>query len=315
MMRPFTIAHIADLHLSGEHKRFTIRRVRALLDAIARRDVEHVVVAGDIAANADPKDFEIARRLFKNAGLLDPRRLTVVIGNHDIYGGVHHAEDILTFPRRCKETQYGKKVKEFRAYFADAFEGCQFATDGKTFPFAKVLGDTALIGVNSVARYSSVKNPVGSNGAVDDLEFQKIGDLLKDSRVRDKRKIVIVHHHFHKMSAGPEGTLESVWGAIERQTMKLRGKSRLFDLFKDHGVTMVLHGHVHLSFSYERKDLRFANAGGSVFGRDTKGSTSYNLIRLFNQQAETTLIHVPMNGLSSVAQPASPEAARELIAA
>jgi len=314
-MRPFTIAHIADLHLSGEHKRFAIRRVRALLDAIVRREVDHVVVAGDIAADANPKDFEIARRLFKNAGLLDPRRLTVVIGNHDIYGGVHHAEDILTFPRRCKETQYGKKVKEFRAYFAEAFEGCQFSADGKTFPFAKVLGNTAMIGVNSVARYSSVKNPVGSNGGVDDLEFQRIGTLLNDSLVRDKRKIVIIHHHFHKMSAGPEGALKSVWDAIERQTMKLRGKSRLFDLFKDHGVTMVLHGHVHLSFTYERKDLRFATAGGSVFGPDAKRSTSYNLVRLLDGAAETTLIRVPMDGFFPVAQPGSPEVAQELIAA
>jgi 3',5'-cyclic AMP phosphodiesterase CpdA len=298
-MQPYTIAHIADLHLSGEHKRFSIRRVRSLLDAIVRREVDHVVVAGDIAADADPKDFEIARRLFKNAGLLDPRRLTVVIGNHDIYGGVHHAEDILTFPRRCKETQYGKKVKEFRAYFAEAFEGCQFAADGKTFPFAKVL----------------VKNPVGSNGEVDDREFERIGDLLKDPLVRDKRKIVIIHHHFHKMSTRDEGALKSVWGAIERQTMKLRGKSKLFDLFKDHGVSMVLHGHVHLSFSYERRDVRFANAGGSVFGPDATKSTSYNLVRLFDQAAETTFIRVPIDGSSSMTELASPAAARELIAA
>ncbi len=315
MMRPVTIAHIADLHLSGEHKRFTIRRVRALLDAIVRREVDHVVVAGDIAADANPKDFEIARRLFKNAGLLDPRRLTVVIGNHDVYGGVHHAEDILTFPRRCKETHYGKKVKEFREFFAETFEGCLFAADGRTFPFAKVLGNTAMIGVNSVARYSGVKNPVGSNGEVDDLEFKSIGDLLKDPLVRDKCKIVIIHHHFHKISAGPEGALKSAWGAIERQTMKLRGKSRLFDLFKDHGVSVVLHGHVHLSFTYERKELRFANAGGSVFGPEATRSTSYNLVRLLDGGAKTTLIRVPMDGLPPVAEPSSPEVARELIAA
>lgn len=314
-MQPYTIAHIADLHLSGEHKRFSIRRVRSLLDAIVRREVDHVVVAGDIAADANPKDFEIARRLFKNAGLLDPRRLTVVMGNHDVYGGVHHAEDLLNFPRRCKETHYGKKVKEFRAFFAETFEGCLFAADGKTYPFAKVLGDTAMIGVNSVARYSSVKNPIGSNGAVDDLEFQKIGDILKDSRIRDKRKIVIIHHHFHKISTGPEGTLKSVWGAIERQTMKLRGKSRLFDLFRDHGVSMVLHGHVHLSFTYTRKDVRFSNAGGSVFGPDATRLASYNLVRLFEREVETKLIHVPVDALSSAPQPGNPAAAQGLIAA
>jgi 3',5'-cyclic AMP phosphodiesterase CpdA len=206
-------------------------------------------------------------------------------------------------------------VKEFRAHFAEAFEGCRFAAEGKTFPFLKVLGDTAIIGVNSVARYSSVKNPVGSNGEVDDLAFQQIDDLLKDPSVREKRKIVTIHHHFHKMSTGPEGTLKSVWGAIERQTMKLRGKSRLLDLFRDHRVTMVLHGHVHLSFNYERKDLCFANAGGSILGPDATKSASYNLVRLLDGTAEATLIRVPMDESSPATRPGSLAAARKLIAA
>ena len=85
-MDSFTIAHISDLHLSAEHKRFNLRRARRLLEEIGRRRVDHVVVTGDIAADADRREFEIARGLFRNSGLLDPAKLSLVIGNHDVFG-------------------------------------------------------------------------------------------------------------------------------------------------------------------------------------------------------------------------------------
>src|ERR1019366_4765358 len=147
MTDSFTIAHISDLHLSAEHKRFNLRRARRLLEEIARRRVDHVVVTGDIAADADRREFEIARGLFRNSGLLDPEKLSLVIGNHDVFGGVHMPEDILTFPRRCSETEYSAQVEEFRGYFHEAFERCMYGSHAKPFPYAKVLGDVVLFGV------------------------------------------------------------------------------------------------------------------------------------------------------------------------
>jgi predicted phosphodiesterase len=46
--------------------------------------------------------------------------------------------------------------------------------------------------------------------------------------------------------------------------MKLRGKKRLFKLFNEVGVDIVLHGHVHESKEYYRKGIRFLNAGASI---------------------------------------------------
>jgi 3',5'-cyclic AMP phosphodiesterase CpdA len=287
----FTIAHIADLHLSAEHKRFNLRRARRLLEEINSRGVDHLVVTGDIASDADRREFEIARGLFRNSGLLDPARLSVVAGNHDIFGGVHAAEDILTFPRRCRHTEYNTRVEEFRSFFRESFDRCLFGSHGKPFPYAKVLGDVVLFGVNSVARYSGVGNPVGSNGRVGDGQYLKLRHLLQAPALRLKRKIVLIHHHFHKIPAPAAGTLHSVWGAIERRTMKLHGKMRLFELFRECNVSLVLHGHVHVNGEYERKGVRFINGGGSLFG--SAAEIAFNLITVRPGSIENRIITIP----------------------
>jgi 3',5'-cyclic AMP phosphodiesterase CpdA len=291
MIDSFTIAHVADLHLSAEHKRFNLRRARRLLEEIGRRRVDHVVVTGDIAADADGRELEIARGLFRNAGLLESARLSVVIGNHDVYGGVHMPEDILTFPRRCRHTDFNAKVEEFRGYFHEAFDRCLFGSQARPFPYAKVLGDVVLVGVNSVAHYSAVKNPVGSNGEVGDGQFKRIQQLLEAPQLAGKRKIVLIHHHFHKIPPPAEGTLQSVWGAIERRTMKLHGKKRLFELFRQCNVALVLHGHVHLNEEYTRKAVRFINGGGSLLGPDR--GMAFNLITVAPGSIENRVIAIP----------------------
>jgi 3',5'-cyclic AMP phosphodiesterase CpdA len=292
MSGTFTIAHIADLHLSGEHKRFTLRRARRLLDAVVLHNVDHVVVTGDIAADADRRDFEIARRLFKSRGLLDPNKLSVVIGNHDIFGGVHSADDILTFPKRCKNTNYRNKVEEFGEYFHEAFGKCFLGSTSSLFPYAKILGDLALVGINSVARYSKVKNPVGSNGEVDNAELKSVRHLLQASHLRTKKKVILIHHHFNKMPPLGSGTLNSVWAAVERQTMKLRGKKRLIELFRETGVLLVMHGHVHVNSDYERKGVRFVNGGGSILGSNAPGVV-FNLVRFTGDAVSVRVITVP----------------------
>ena len=291
-MNPLTIAHISDLHLSTEHKRANIKNTRRLLEFAIRRNVDHIVITGDIAANAERRDFEMARKIFQSYGLLDPLKLTLVIGNHDIYGGVQTAEDILTFPGRCKNTDYKEQVKEFRNVFHEAFERCIFPDAPKPFPFAKVVGDVVLVGLNSIARHSGVRNPLGSNGEVDKRQMQALEQILASGLLTGKRKIVLIHHHFSKMELQAQGAIHGVWGAIERQTMKLRGKKLLLDLFAKTNVDLVLHGHLHESRVYMRKGIRFLNAGGSVLG-SIPGELSLNLVSIAGSKVDTTIHKLP----------------------
>jgi 3',5'-cyclic AMP phosphodiesterase CpdA len=190
--------------------------------------------------------------------------MSVVIGNHDIFGGIHLAEDILDFPRRCKKTPYHSKIYEFRKYFHELFEECQFAIKNEPFPYFKSLGEVLLIGLNSVAPFATVKNPVGSNGKVAGHHIKRVDEILSSGRFKNRWKIILIHHHFSKIKKKVDGTMHSVWGAIENQTMKLRGKSDLFNLLRKHSINLVVHGHHHENNEYTRKGIKFLNGGGTV---------------------------------------------------
>jgi len=291
-LRPLRIAHISDLHLSAEHRRINIRNTRRVLDYIARIGADHVVITGDIAADAKPADMELARNVLSGHGLLHTSTLSVVPGNHDIFGGVHHAEDILTFPQRCKQAKYDDRVETFRGYFREAFDRCLFASSREAFPFAKVCGDFMFFGVNSVARYSRLNNPLGSNGLVDAEQYGHLDTMLSSELFRKKRKIVLIHHHFNKIETNAPGTMHSLWGAIERQTMKLRKKKSLIGLFRKHGVELVLHGHSHESRAYERKGVSFLNGGATVIGTLSDG-LHVNFLTLTSHGISTEIHRLP----------------------
>jgi 3',5'-cyclic AMP phosphodiesterase CpdA len=296
MIASFTIAHISDLHLSAVHKRTHIRRTRRALDYITTLGVDHVIVTGDITADGSPADYRVARSVFASAGLLNPSRLTVTIGNHDVFGGVHTAEDVLTFPGRCAQTDEKAKLKAFGQAFQETFRGTVMPSEKRIFPYAKVIGDIAIIGVNTVAPYSRMKNPLGSNGSVDDRSFDALAELFASDAIRSKRKIVALHHHFHKMREASGGTMHSVWGAIERQTMKLRGKSRLLKLFARNNVALVAHGHIHQSMEYRRDDVRFLNGGGSIL-HDQSDDLYINIIRMQTGGNTIEIHRIPADSL------------------
>jgi 3',5'-cyclic AMP phosphodiesterase CpdA len=237
-----------------------------------------VVITGDIAANAEKRDLRLARTLLKGYGLLDSHALSVVIGNHDIFGGVHHPEDIFTFPKSCRQTNYKGKVRNFCESFRESFDRCLFESESSMFPYAKVLGDLVLVGINSVAEYSKLGNPFGSNGEVSDREFEQTGKILNSPMLRGRRKIVLIHHHFCTYAPQEGGGLNSIWNSVEGQTMKLRGKKKLLELFKAAGVELVLHGHLHENREYERNGVRIVNGGGSVLA--AKGEARLNLITI-----------------------------------
>lgn len=261
---PFTVAHISDLHLSANHKRVNIRNTKRLLDYIGGLNVDHLVVTGDITASAERADFQLARSIFAGFGLLNPRKMSVVPGNHDIFGGVHMAEEIFEFPRKCKKTNFQRKVDMFVEYFGELFKDTIVASEHHPFPYLKPLGAVVLVGMNSVAEYSAMKNPVGSNGAVDEKQQERLDRLLTSFPFKHQAKIVLIHHHFNKVKSYGDGTMQAVWQVIEKQTMKLRGKKVLMDLFRKHGVGSVLHGHYHVNMEYSRNSLRFVNGAGSV---------------------------------------------------
>lgn len=258
------IAHISDLHFSRIFKRHNIRKTKRLLKYCIEQGFDHLVITGDISDNCDEKDFLILRNILSNFNLLDSNKVSITIGNHDIFGGVQTATDIINFPSKCLKTNYDEKVKTFVSYFKELFEGAIFPNPNKEFPYAKIVGDVTILGINSIDLYSRIKNPFASNGKVYSKDFEAIKALLEYDSIKDKRKIIAVHHHFYKNSVEATSSQSHLWNRIEGYTLKLRGKKKLLKLFKENNVDLVLHGHSHELKEYFRKGIRFINAGATI---------------------------------------------------
>ena len=184
------IAHISDLHLNSFYNDSIFNRVNFLLKQISEKKVDHLIITGDITDNASEKDLEIFRRMLTKFGFMSGEKLSIIIGNHDVFGGVQKAEDIFTFPDKCNSVNYNKRVNDFLSYFPDAFKNCHYLSSNNFFPFAKIIDNNLIIGLNSIARYSKLSNPFGSNGEIDATQFGELFDILKSTEKEVKFKIV-----------------------------------------------------------------------------------------------------------------------------
>lgn len=265
------IAHISDLHLDKTYKKANLKNTLKLLEYITDNDFDHVIITGDITENAETSAFVLARSIFKKHGLLDPAKLTLTIGNHDIYGGVHLAEDIVNYPNKCRSTDYSRKVAEFAYCFKEAFSGSRIINPvkGRVFPFIKEFDDFVIAGLNSIAEYSVLKNPFASNGKIRSNQINAVRNSVESPSLNKKQLILITHHHFCKNNIEPMNGAGSIWKTVEKQTMKLRDKKRILRQFNNLGVKMVLHGHLHESAEYERKGIKFLNSGGSILSENS----------------------------------------------
>ena len=216
--------------------------------------------------------------MLQRYGFLNGERLSLVIGNHDIFGGIQKAEEILTFHEKCEGVHYKERVNNFISYFVETFDNCYYLSSKDFFPFAKRIDNTLLIGLNSVAPYSKLSNPFGSNGEISASQFGELYELLKTAENDVKYKIVMIHHHFNKIKTEAKSTFGSIWTNIEKQTMKLKNKRRLFTLSREFNVDLVLHGHIHESKEYFRKGVRFLNAGATI--KSNKASVKINFLKL-----------------------------------
>jgi len=262
------IAHISDLHLDQKYRSEYYKKTIELFEYITSGSYDHIIISGDITDNTDPQAFKLARNLFRKFGVLDKRKLTVVPGNHDIYGGVQLAEDIINFPSKCIRTDYKLKLREFRFWFNELYD------DNTSYPtpFIKEFDECVIIGLNSNAEYSYIKNPLASMGKIPASELQWLEKTL-DKNYK-KLRIVVTHHHFTNTPV-INGNCNYLWTKIETHTMKLRKKKNVIRKFIDNDIKLILHGHLHESAEYIKKGLRFINAGGSVLGEISKCTVSF----------------------------------------
>lgn len=282
------IAHLSDLHICPKFKRNNIVKTKRIIRHALDSGAEHFVITGDIADNSQDQDFLIFRNILQSFGLLRSDKTSIVIGNHDIFGGVQTAHDVVSFPSKCAVVDYKEKVKKFIKHFEELFENSFTPSKESIFPYAKELNDVVLIGLNSIDEYSKLKNPFASNGLVGKLQCNDLKKIFDLNKYKEKLKIIMVHHHFYKNNISSKSSESTIWNKIENFTMKLRKKKKLLNLFKENQVELVLHGHSHEIKEYYRKGIKFLNAGGTV-ENDSMNEASYYLLDINNNMIDVKL--------------------------
>lgn len=259
MESSFRIAHISDTHVSPEYNRINIVRLKSFLAHVMDENFDHVVITGDVTGQGELRGYRSVRRLLKYFNLLRYDKLSVTIGNHDIFGGVHRAEDLFTFGQHCRTTDYQKQVRIFERAFKETFPRKAY-TGESPFPYVKIIGPAAIIGINSVSPFHPLVNPVGSNGQITEDQIVGIERILRHPSIADLKKIVLIHHHFNKFRPYAQSLGARLYGKFESQTLKLYGKKKVEEILRNCGVSVVLHGHTHIEGIYSRSGIMFSSA-------------------------------------------------------
>lgn len=233
------IAHFSDLHLLSLEgvparrflnkrltgwlnlrlKRGSIHRsayVRAIAREIARLDVGHVVVTGDLTNLALEPEYELVRDLFERDLALDASRVTIVPGNHDLY------------------TRGAMLSRRFERYLAPylASDLPEFAVDvgGARFPVVKLREDVAIVALSSAVP----RAPLVAAGELGVEQLAALARIRVHPEVA-KRTLVLALHH-----PPAHG-----WSTMKAHIEGLRDAPALLEELRSLEAGLVLHGHLH----------------------------------------------------------------------
>ncbi|MDQ0996618.1 3',5'-cyclic AMP phosphodiesterase CpdA [Phyllobacterium ifriqiyense] len=232
----FRLAHISDIHLSplpaltlreliskritgyinwrsNRKGMMTGGTLEALTDDLLTQHPDHIAVTGDLVNLALDEELETAQRWLKTLGR--PEDVSVVPGNHDAY-----------VPGALKKT---------RRYWEAWMRGDKQAAENLPveFPYLRVRGDVALIGVSS-ARATA---PFMATGDLRSKQATKLAEILTETGQRGLFRVIMIHHPPIRGAAPSHKRLLGI-GLFQR-------------IVRQHGAELVLHGHTHLATRYE----------------------------------------------------------------
>jgi len=265
-------AHLSDLHLTANDKN-RLSDFKEILKSICEKKIDHLILTGDLIHNPEPSDYEILISILKKYGYFHRDKLSVCIGNHEIFGGKNKKISSIEFPTHCKYTDKNKMIRNFCDYFDDTFPANQ-----KQFPYIKKIENIALYGLNSTADFSLKNNPVGSTGFIDDKNISDIKKLFNNRNYCNSYNIVLIHHHFYLNALNKEDEVFYNWLNSERNSMQLINRKNIINLFKQYNVKLVFHGHTHINEIYKKSGIRFINSSGSLIPFTKSDKNKYTII-------------------------------------
>ena len=285
----FRLAHLSDIHLGPlpevAYRDLVSKRItgyinwrrnrsadlnegvvdRLVADLKAARP-DHVAVTGDLMNLALSGEIALARLWLEALGA--PEGVSVVPGNHDAY--VRGA--------------LSKACKAWGAYMTG--DGAGEPAQPGTFPYLRVRGRVALIGVSS-ARATA---PFMASGFFGTEQARRLSRLLDETREKGLCRVVMIHH-------------PPVRGAAAAHK-RLFGIGRFQEVMRRHGAELVLHGHTHLPTTYriDGRDGAVPVIGVAAAGQAPRGKRppgQYNLFEITGEPGRWR-IDLTRRGISDV---------------
>lgn len=227
----FRLAHISDVHLGplpdvtyrdlvskrmvgyvnwqrNRRRSLTEGTLGSIVADIKAAHLDHLAVTGDLVNLALDAELELAKLWLETLG--KPHDVSVVPGNHDAY--VPGAFD--------------KACRLWAPWMSG--DGHHGLVEHATFPYLRVRGKVALIGV-STARATA---PFMASGFFREAQATRLAKVLQETGAKGLFRIVMIHH-------------PPVRNAVP-QHKRLLGIGRFHATVMGHGAELVLHGHSHL---------------------------------------------------------------------
>jgi 3',5'-cyclic AMP phosphodiesterase CpdA len=230
----FRLAHLSDLHLPMISDRLswrdlwskrlfshiswrTTRRhihqpdvLDRLIEDMLTQSPDHIAVTGDITNLSMRSEFDRSFAWLEQLGA--PQDVTLIPGNHD---------QLVTLGST-----------EGSARWARWMQGDNNKSAERQFPFVRVRGSVALIGVNT-----AVQTPLfHATGRVGATQIAALRECLAELGARGLYRIILIHHPIG------EGLVS------ERKALEDRADVRA--VLADMGAELVLHGHNHKAEFY-----------------------------------------------------------------
>jgi 3',5'-cyclic AMP phosphodiesterase CpdA len=285
----FTIAHLSDAHLSpapfpglremrlkrfmgyvnwkrGRERLNDMGMLARLVADLRAHNPDHVAMTGDVVNIALAAEFHRAAIWMKTLG--EPRDVSFTPGNHDAY--VRDAMEGLA-----------RIFAPWTASDADV-------AAAPRFPFLRVRGDVALIGLNSGVPTA----PLMASGRLGGAQIAALGRLLEAAGKKRLARVVMIHH---PPLAASDISLRGLTDACEFE--------RTIAQF---GAEAILHGHSHKRMIHylpsptaQTLGERVAVIGApsaSAASSDPRQRASYYLIKL-DREGDRWRVGVRARGL------------------
>lgn len=235
------IAHLSDSHIRDAHDVGAFARQ---LDRVVAGGADHLVLSGDLLDRWRPALLRDALDALDTRGLLQPHRVTIVHGNHDLTSSGAHPRTRRDLPRLLlRAWDPPPVIKARRRRFYAAIEKRTTGVAAMA-PFAKDLGAYSIAALDTIPagwtpfrlRNGRIQLRAGS-GCVRDAEIEWLATALP----RGKPALLVLHHY--PLAVAPfqwkSGKVEVLMEIPERD------REKLWTAARQAGVRLVLCGHVH----------------------------------------------------------------------